>query len=85
MNDIQAAMGIEQLKKYEDILERKREIATFYLANISNRMIKPPVIKDYVQHAFHSFVIKCENGRDMLHEYLKDKDNQMILKKVLCL
>jgi len=85
MNDIQAAIGLQQLKKYEDILKRKREIANFYFANINNSKIITPVIRDYVQHAFHSFVIKCENGRNLLHEYLKEKDieTSLVYKKPL--
>ena len=50
MTDILAALGIEQLKKIDSILEKKVEIAkknyTKYFSNLPN--ISVPLIPDYV-------------------------------------
>lgn len=59
MTDIQAAIGIEQMKKLPNILERRRELAHRYdieLAGIQH--IKIPRIPPYVDHNYQSYWIE---------------------------
>lgn len=59
MTDIQAAIGIEQMKKLPHILERRREIAQRYddeLADIPH--VKIPRIPPYAFHNYQSYWIE---------------------------
>ena len=58
MTDVQAAIGIEQMKKLPWILERKREIARFYDAELSRIPgIEVPYVPDYAGHSYQSYLI----------------------------
>jgi dTDP-4-amino-4,6-dideoxygalactose transaminase len=78
MTDIQAAMGIAQLRKLPFILKRRREIARQYdkaLREISG--IKVPSIPDYIEHNYQSYWIEVLEtapvSRDVLMEKLLEK------------
>ena len=61
MTDIQAAVGIEQLKKLDYILERRRYLATRYAAVLSSTPgITPPFIPDYATHTFQSYALRLD-------------------------
>ena len=74
MNDINAAIGLVQLKKLDKMNRRRFEISQFYtkqLAGVGD--IQTPVIKNYMTRpACHNFVIKTA-VRDKLSEFLKNK------------
>ena len=57
LTDIQASMGIEQMKKIEFILDRRRQIAQKYDHELENieHLILPHTSKDCV-HAYQSYV-----------------------------
>lgn len=73
LTDIQAALGISQLKRADIGLERRREIATIYERFLSE--------KPYIQrqsgfvtgHAYHLYVVEF-NDRTALHLYLRKKN-----------
>lgn len=70
LSDINAALGASQLKRADEGLQRRREIAAKYdeaFAETNIRLIKP---KDNVGHAYHLYVIQVEN-RKGLYDYLK--------------
>ena len=76
MTDITAAIGIEQLKKIENILAQKKKIAKFYdsLFNDSN-LIKPPFVPFYSSQPtwyMYSITVK-QKLRNRLIEFLKKK------------
>ena len=59
MTDLQGAMGVEQIKKLPQILERKREIARFFdeeLAGIPG--VEPPHVPAYAGHSYQSYLIR---------------------------
>lgn len=61
MSDLQASIGIEQLKKTNAFLESRRRIAARYLEAFRNcDLLKPPVFDDFEAHAWHLFVIQLE-------------------------
>ncbi len=65
MTDLQAAMGIAQMKKLPWILERKREIARFYDAEISRiRGVETPYVPDYAEHSYQSYLIRLPDSLD---------------------
>ena len=78
MTDIQAAIGIEQLKKLPFIIERRRRIAEVYNRELKNiKFIRVPEIPDYAFHNYQSYWIELLDStpvsRDELMQKLLDK------------
>lgn len=70
MNDISAAIWIEQLKKVNNMNKRRKEITEKYNKELNNiKWLELPVIKDYADSANHNYVIKI-NCRNELNKYL---------------
>ena len=76
MTDIQAAMGIEQLKKINLFWKKRKRIFLEYKKKLKNLPIK---FQDFnlknVKHAYHLFIIQIDNKktkkkRDQLIKYL---------------
>lgn len=57
MNDLEAAIGIEQLNRYDEILSRKRRIAEIYREKLPSERIIQPVLSDRTD-AYHGFPIR---------------------------
>jgi dTDP-4-amino-4,6-dideoxygalactose transaminase len=76
MTDIQAAIGIEQLKRLDDLLERRRAAARRYDAAFCRlEQIQMPAEPEYATHAYQSYAIRlrpaCRVGRDdMMRELI---------------
>ncbi len=72
MTDISAAIGLEQLKKLPDYIERRQHNAALLtegLRDIGN--IECPVVRENCTHVFHQYTIRTTN-RDGLAEHLKN-------------
>lgn len=73
MTDIQASLGIEQMKKLPRILERRREIARFYDEKLAEMdEAESPYVPDYAIHSYQSYLIRLRSGckidrDDLLH------------------
>lgn len=64
MSDIQAAVGIAQMHKLENLLQERREFATDYsylLADIEE-IIHPDVMASQLGHSFQTYVIQLKKG-----------------------
>jgi len=69
--DLNAAMGLSQLKKAEFMLNRRKQIAKSYMEYFkAHPHITLPVIKEDRETAWHLFVIRV-NNRDELIDALK--------------
>tara|TARA_B100000989_G_scaffold270718_1_gene226986 strand:+ start:783 stop:2051 length:1269 start_codon:yes stop_codon:yes gene_type:complete len=77
MTEIQAAIGIEQLKKLDKIIYQKQETATKLINGLKNlKGIKLPIIKKGCTHAFYNFAIQIDKSvikvsRDKIFKNLK--------------
>ena len=61
MNDIQAALGLSQLKKLEGFLARRKELAEAYdSAFKGEELISTPLVRDYAGHAWHLYPIRLQ-------------------------
>ena len=76
MTDIQAAIGIEQLRRLDDLLARRRAVAARYNAAFCDvGQIQTPAEPAYATHAYQSYAIRlrpgCRVGRDdMMRELI---------------
>lgn len=77
MTDIQAAMGIVQLKKLDSIINNRRNIVKEYeKLLIDEPNIILPKEKNYGKHIYQTYhiLLKDEFNRDYIKNKLKDKD-----------
>ena len=78
MTDIQAAMGIEQMKKLDWIVARRRELAARYTAALADHpWLRPPCVPDYAEPTFQSYAVQLTDdapiSRDDLMQRLLDE------------
>jgi len=74
MNDLQATIGIVQLRKLDRLNNRRRDIAEYYKEQLSDLdWIENPVEKEYARNVYHLYVIKAEN-RDEFTFYMAENN-----------
>ena len=74
LTDIQCALGISQLKRADEGLNRRRKIAKRYDEAFCNNSKIKCIIPDYhINHAYHLYVIQVDN-RQELYDQLKLKN-----------
>lgn len=73
LSDIQAALGLSQLKSAVEGLERRKEIAKKYVSSFQNKsyLLRQP--KFVEGHAYHLFVLEVDNRLGLLN-YLREKN-----------
>lgn len=69
LTDIQSALGISQLRRAEQNLKKRIQIAQKYDKAFENTSIQTPKINKDIVHAYHLYVIRSEN-RDELYKHL---------------
>ncbi len=75
MSNINAAIGLEQLKKIDSFISRRREICQQYDTAFKNISWIAPLQADYSEVAPHIYVVRIKHGkRDQVMNYLKSKD-----------
>ena len=74
INDIQAAMGIEQLKKIDKFIKKRKQIHNFYNEQLSELdWLKVPLdIKKDCESSYYMYHVQIDNNRDGFAKYLKD-------------
>ncbi len=78
MTDLQAAIGIEQLKKLPDFLDERRSIAALYRRKLDGiRWLELPQEASYCKTNWQSYPVTVRNGaarcRDGLMQHLLDR------------
>jgi perosamine synthetase len=79
LTDIQCALGINQLRKLPEYLDRRRQIADLYnkaFAHIPE--IRPLNVEEYISHAYHLYVVQIDSrftniDRDKIFSHLRQK------------
>ena len=73
MTDIQATLGIEQLKKNDDWVKKRRRIVSNYdEAFKSVEQLTPQIhLDENGEYSYHLYIIQCDK-RAELYQYLKD-------------
>ncbi len=71
--DMLCALGLSQLKRADQGLKRRREIAQIYYKELASvRTLKLPSVGDNFNHAYHLFVIRHEKRKE-LYDKLKER------------
>lgn len=73
MSNINAAIGLAQLKKLSKFIQRKNQIAQKYDREFSSLKEIGLLKTDYSQTAMFTYVIRVKNNRDSLMDYLKQQ------------
>lgn len=78
MTDMQAALGLVQLQRLNDMLARRRHLAARYSERLSQvEWLVPPAVPADCRHNFQSYMIRLDNnapiGRDQLMQELLDR------------
>jgi len=64
MTELEAALGIEQLKKLDKLNSHRIELASYFaegLAHVDG--LTPPVVSPYVKHVYYTFPMKYDEGK----------------------
>lgn len=78
MTDVQAAIGIQQMKKLDWIVRRRRELAARYNEALADHpWLCPPHVPDYAEPNYQSYAVQLADdaplGRDELMQRLLDE------------
>lgn len=71
MTDIQAALGVSQMKKLPGFLERRWQIARFYDQRFAGTVVQPLTVNEGVEHAYHLYVVRVPN-RNAVYDGLRE-------------
>ena len=75
MNDMTAAVALEQLKKLPEFMKKRAVVDKFYRDNLAQFtwLELPPILPDYIETSYYFFHIQLKNGkRDLLAKYLRE-------------
>lgn len=71
ISDILCALGLSQLKRADENLRRRREIAQMYTQALQNSSLKMPKTEDYLRHGYHLYVARHPK-RNVIFEKLRE-------------
>ena len=72
ITEMQAALGISQLKRLDWSISRRNEIAKKYDDAFAGTAVKTPFRQDGITHAFHLYIIQVDpDKRKGLYDYLR--------------
>lgn len=76
MTDIQAALGSSQLKRLDEFVSRRNELANVYKSNIDTNHVTLQSVRKGCLNSYHLMVAQFENSsvRDQVFETLKGMD-----------
>lgn len=77
MTDIQAALGISQLKKLDDFIERRNEIAGLYNELLDDcEFVETPITKENVVHGWHIYTVLLDKSinRNEFFKYMRKNE-----------
>ena len=70
LTDIQAALGISQLKKLNLFIKKRRSIASVYNQHLDNKNLTLPIEKKYAKSSFHLYVVLIKDKKKKIRNEL---------------
>lgn len=67
MCDIQAALGLSQLRRLDDFLDRRRQLAARYGRLLSDLPLQLPAAQDHAGSAWHLYVVRLPERLEARH------------------
>lgn len=67
MCDIQAALGLSQLRRLDDFLDRRRALAARYQRLLADLPLQLPVAQAQAESAWHLYVVRLHPGLEARH------------------
>ncbi|MDG6244982.1 MAG: UDP-4-amino-4,6-dideoxy-N-acetyl-beta-L-altrosamine transaminase [Methanolobus sp.] len=77
MTDLQAALGISQLKKLDNFIERRNEIADLYNEFLGDcEFVETPITKENVVHGWHIYTVLLDESinRNEFFKYMRKNE-----------
>ena len=74
LDELQAGLLRVKLRHLDEFNEERCRIATKYNLDINNHLIQKPLIRPGSDSTWHQYVIHVSEYRDVLLEYLKERD-----------
>jgi perosamine synthetase len=85
MTDIQAAIGIEQLKRLDDLLARRRAVAARCNTAFCNvEQVQTPAEPAYATHSYQSYAIRLRLGRRDIGSRRDDMMRELVAAGISC-
>lgn len=78
LDEIQAAVLDVKLKHLDEDIAVRKQVAEYYINNITNPAIITPIVKDWDAHVFHLFPVRTKK-RDELQRYLAENGVQTVI------
>lgn len=73
LSDLHAALGLNQLKRLHDFVEKRESIAKYYQQNLVSLPVKLPIVPAYAKSAWHLFVIELlQHDREIVFKRLRE-------------
>lgn len=63
LTDLQCALGLSQLRKVEDFIQRRRYLAGLYKEKLRDLPLYLPVEKPYAFHSYHLYAVRLKDRR----------------------
>jgi len=68
MTDIQAALGISQLKKLPSFIEKRRQIADLYNRSLRDISFPVPAVPDGQEHIYYRYILRLDDSSGFMKE-----------------
>jgi dTDP-4-amino-4,6-dideoxygalactose transaminase len=78
LDELQAAFLRMKLKKLNWVIERRREVAAYYLNNINNSSVILPTVINSEAHVWHLFVLRVKE-REQFQRYLSENKIETVI------
>ncbi len=73
MNDVQAALGLSQMDRLEEFINKRRDIANRYNEILENSMVEIPNQHPDTLSSYHLYIIRLRKNKKITHKQLFEK------------